>query len=92
MERMAQLIHQFTDPVRSRDGVPYVAQVWGQRNGRWHGWLVFIAVDGGILRTPREKEHASRDAVQAWATSLRPADLARALTRAVPATDALPAA
>jgi len=88
----AELVYQFREPVRAPDGVTYVAQAWGQRNSRWHGWLVFIAADGRILRTAREKVYASRDAVLVWAVSLRPADLGRALARAVPPSAELPAA
>jgi hypothetical protein len=89
---MAELIHQYREPVRSPHGVPYVAQAWGARNDRWHAWLVFIAADGSILRTAREKVYASRDAVQVWAVALRASDLARALTRAIPPSAELPAA
>jgi len=88
----AELIYQYREPVRAAGGVSYVAQAWAQRNERWHSWLVFIAADGSILRTPREKIYASRDAVLVWAVSLRAPDLSRALTRAVPATAELPAA
>lgn len=89
---MGELIHQFREPVRSADGIAYVAQAWGHGNGRWHGWLVFIAADGSILRTEREKVYATRHAVLVWAMTLRPSDLARALARAVPPSAALPAA
>jgi hypothetical protein len=88
----AELIYQYREPVYAPDRVPYVAQAWAQRNGRWQSWLVFIAADGRILRTPREKVYASRDAVLVWAVSLRAADLGRALARAVPASAELPAA
>ena len=88
----AELIYQYRAPVEGARGASYVAQAWAQRNGRWHTWLVFIGVDDQILRTPREKVYATRDAVLVWAVSLRPADLARALARAVPATAELPAA
>ena len=89
---MGELIHQFRDPVRGPDGVAYVAQAWGHGNGRWHGWLVFIAADGSILRTAREKVYATRHAVLVWAMALRSPDLSRALARAVPPTAELPAA
>jgi hypothetical protein len=90
---MGELIHQFREPVRSADGVAYVAQAWAHPDGRhWHAWLVFIAADGSILRTAREKVYASRHAVHVWALGQRPADLGRALARAVPATAELPAA
>jgi hypothetical protein len=88
----AELIHQVRQPVRAADGTFYVAQVWGQRSDRWYAWLVFIAADGRILRTAREKAYASRDAVLVWAVSLRAPDLARAIARAVPPSAELPAA
>ena len=87
-----ELIYQYREPVHAPDGVSYVAQAWAQRNGRWQSWLVFIAADGRILRTPREKIYASRDAVLVWAVSLRRDDLGRALQRAVPPTAEMPAA
>ena len=89
---MAELIYQFPGPLRSADGVAYVVQAWGERNGGWHGWLVFIAADGAILRTARETAHPDRDAVAAWAVGLRPAELRGALARAVPPSAQLPAA
>jgi len=85
------MIYQYREPVRAKGGL-YVAQAWAQHDARWHTWLVFIGADGSILRTPREKTYASRDAVLVWAVSLRAPDLGRALTRAVPATADLPAA
>jgi len=90
--RSGELICQFRDPVRSGEGVAYVAQVWARRDDRWHAWLVFIAADGRILRTARETIQASRDAVRDWAAALRPADLHVALARAVPPSAELPAA
>lgn len=87
-----ELIYQIRQPVRAANGTTYVAQVWGQRNDRWHAWLVFIAADGRILRTAREKAYASREAVLVWAVALRPAELTRALERAVPPSAELPAA
>ncbi len=89
---MAELIHQFSDPIRSKDGVPFVAQVWAESDDRWYAWLVFIAADGRILRTARETSYESRDAVRAWAASLRPRALAVALSHAVPPSANRPAA
>ena len=89
---MAELIHQYPDPLPSAEGVPYVAQAWAEFDVRWHGWLVFIAADGRILRTARETSHANRDAVRVWAARLRPPALARALSRAIPPSAELPAA
>jgi hypothetical protein len=82
---MAELIYQFPDPVRSTDDVLYVVQVWAEHDDhRWHGWLVFVAADGRILRTARETTQASRDAMYIWTVGLRPIYLDGALTRAVP--------
>jgi hypothetical protein len=89
---VAELIRQFSDPVKSEDGVPFVAQAWAELDDRWHGWLVFIAADGRILRTARETSHASRDALCAWAARLRPRALAAALSHAVPPSAERPAA
>ncbi len=89
---MTELIHQFRDPVYSADGVPYVVQAWAEREARWHGWLVFIAADGRILRTARESTHRTRDAVRVWAAGLDLRALSRALARAVPPSASLPAA
>jgi len=89
---MAELIHQYPDPLPSADGVAYVAQAWAELDVRWHGWLVFIAADGRILRTARGTSHATREAVRAWAARLRPPALTRALARAVPSSAELPAA
>jgi hypothetical protein len=89
---MAELIHQYAAPVVASDGVSYVAQVWAEHDDRWHGWLVFIAADGRILRTGRETTQASRDAMIVWAMCLRPVYLDGALGRAFPPTSELPAA
>ena len=69
--------------------------VWirvAEGDARWCGWLVFIAVDGQILRTARSTPRAGREAIRKWALDLRPAHLSRALARAIPASEALPAA
>lgn len=88
----AELIHQFRDPVPSPDGVLYVAQAWAERNHGWHGWLVFIAADGRILRTPLETTRRSRNAMHVWASDLSDAHLRGALQRAVPPSEEMPAA
>ena len=87
-----ELIHQFRDPVPSPDGVLYVAQAWAARDHGWHGWLVFIAADGRIVRTARETTRRSRDAMRTWASALSEADLRGALLRAVPPSEEMPAA
>jgi hypothetical protein len=89
---MAELIHQFRDPVPSPDGVLHVAQAWAERHRGWHGWLVFIAADGRIVRTAAETTFRSRDAMHAWASAMSAAELRGALQRAVPPSEAMPAA
>jgi hypothetical protein len=89
---MVDMIRQLPDPVLSAEGVPYVVQVWAEGSVRCHGWLVFIAADGRILRTSRETSRASRAAILRWATRLRPIDLDDALARAFPPSAERPAA
>jgi len=89
---MAELMYQYPDPVVSPEGVAYVAQAWAEQDARWHGWLVFIAADGRILRTPRETTQRSGDAMLVWAMGRRPVYLAGALARAIPPSAELPAA
>jgi hypothetical protein len=90
--RMAEMIHQVPDPVLSREGVAYVAQAWTECDGGWHGWLVFIAADGRIMRTALETSQATRAAIREWAAALRPEDLDHALARAFPPSAERPAA
>ena len=89
---MAELIHQYQAPVLAADGTAYVAQAWAAHDERWHGWLVFIAADGRILRTARETTQGGRDAMVVWAMGLRPVYLDGALSRAFPPTAEQPAA
>ena len=89
---MAEMIHQLPDLVRAPDGVSYVVQVWGENDERWHGWLVFIAADGSILRTGREMSKVSRAALLVWAMKLGRAQVKRALGRAFAPSAERPAA
>ena len=89
---MAELIHQFREPITSRGGVSYVAQAWMEHDGDWKGWLVFIAADGAILRTGHLCAYPSRDMMRRWAARLPARALAAGLARAVPASAELPAA
>ena len=92
MTDMAQMICQFPDPHPAPDGVVYVVQAWAETDGSWHGWLVFIAADGRILRTGRETSQPDRASVRGWASGLRPVDLNTALLRAFPPSAERPAA
>jgi len=89
---VAELIYQLPAPFQSPDGVSYVVQAWAELDGAWHGWLVFIAADGSILRTGRLTSYANRDRLRRWAVRLRRRALTTALERAVPPTSEHPAA
>jgi hypothetical protein len=89
---MAEMICQLPDPVLSSEGVAWVVQLWAEGDERWHGWLVFIAADGRILRTGPETSQADQSALRVWASGLRPVDLDDALARAFPPSAARPAA
>ena len=84
---MAELIHEFTTQVQSRDEGLYLAQAWGRRmeDGRWEGWLVFLPiVQGFARRTGRETTQANLDALAYWVAGLEPVYLEGALDRSVP--------
>jgi len=89
---VAELIHQFRDPIRAAAGVSYVVQAWGATDRGWHGWLVFIAADGSILRTGRLIARRNREHLRRWAMRLPIAALDDALAHAVPTSTELPAA
>jgi hypothetical protein len=84
---MAELLHEFSDPVRDRDGAQYVAQAWGRRvdDGRWEAWLVFLPTEQGFARrTERETTQGSLDALAYWVTGVEPVYLEGALARSLP--------
>jgi len=86
---MAQLIHESSTHVASRDGVEYRVWVMGQQreDGSWHGWIEFHPDSSGpVLVTGRETTQVSRGALHYWAGGLEPIYFDGALARAQPIT------
>jgi hypothetical protein len=84
--RLAEVLVEYTDVVRSADGRLYVARACGTETdgGTWHGWLEFVALDGGeTLRSGRETTQPNRMDTEYWATGLGAVYLEGALERAL---------
>jgi hypothetical protein len=77
------LIHEFSHPLITTEGI-YRVQVLGQQNGdMWSGWIAFRPERGGVgLWTEQETLQPSLSALQYWATGLEPVYLEGALVRA----------
>jgi hypothetical protein len=83
---MAELVHEHSAHVRTREGLAYAVRVMAEpeRTGMWIGWLEFHPLDRGAptLRTDRETSQASREAVVTWALGLERAYFEGAFARA----------
>ena len=82
---MAEVLAQFTDPIRTTDGVTYFAQACGAPNadGLWEGWIEFRSPDGHAVRSPRETTQPNRTDAEYWASGLSEVYLQGALDRAL---------
>jgi len=83
---MAEVLAQFSDPLRTSDGSTYVAQACGAPNqqGLWEGWIEFVPTNGGQpLRSSRETTQPNRVDAEYWATGLTMVYLEGALDRAL---------
>ncbi len=82
---MAAVLVSFNAPVADGLGT-YHARAVGRADadGRWEGWIEFVAVDGvdEVLVTPVESHQPGREQLEYWATGLTPVYLEGALTRA----------
>ena len=81
---MAEVLVTFAEPVTGPDGETYVARACGSEmdDGRWQGWIEFVALDGsGTLRSRRETTQPNFTDVEYWATGLTPVYLEGALER-----------
>ena len=81
---MLQRIRQYS--LIAAAGRPYRPRVYGQPqpDGSWAGWIVFFPLDGSpAIATDRETTQSTFDGLAAWSLSLRAADLAAALARAL---------
>jgi hypothetical protein len=83
---MSEVLVQFDEPQRAKDGREFVAQVCGQRmpEGLWEAWIQFSPTDGGDpVATGRATEQLSRGDLRFWAAGLTRAYLAAALDKAL---------
>ena len=82
---MAEVLVRFTESVQSPSGERYAAQACGgvAADGLWEGWIEFVGAAGTAVRSPRETEQPSRDALVYWAEGLTAAYLEGALVRAL---------
>ena len=79
---MAEVVHEFTSPVRGADNIDYVCRAYAEQRGHlWIGWLEFTG-PRGVKKTGEETSQPNRDAVKYWATGLEVIYLEGALHRA----------
>ena len=81
---MAEVLVEFSDPVKADDGRVFVAQACGSEmhSGLWQGWIEFVPVGGGDpLRSTRATTQPNRQDTLYWATGLTPVYLEGALQR-----------
>ena len=81
---MAEVLVEFSDPVKAEDGRVFMAQACGSemQNGLWQGWIEFVPVGGGDpLRSTRATTQPNRQDTVYWATGLTPVYLEGALQR-----------
>jgi len=81
---VAEVLVEFSDPVRSQDGKSYTARACGgeMTDGMWQGWIEFLPHDGGEpLRSGRETTQPNRADTMYWATGLTPIYLEGSLRR-----------
>jgi hypothetical protein len=83
---MAEVLAQFTEPLRTSDGSTYLAQACGAPSpgGLWEGWIEFMPSNGGrALRSARETTQPNRTDAEYWASGLTMIYLEGALARAL---------
>jgi hypothetical protein len=83
---VAEVLVQFTTPVRDDSGQTYIARACGAEmpDGMWHGWIEFLPERGGTpLRSGRETTQPNRADTEYWATGLSEIYLEGALGRAM---------
>lgn len=83
---MAQVVHTFSEVIRTTDGASYTVTACGRErsDGTWEGWLEFGSDDTRpVLRTRRETTQPNLTDLRYWATGLTPVYLEGALARAL---------
>ncbi len=86
-----EFICEYRATVRDAEGYEYTARVYGvpQGTGIWDAWIIFFPeAGGGLRRTERETEQASRRDLASWAARLTPSYLEGALERSRPFREA----
>ena len=79
---MAEVVHEFSSPVRGADHIDYKARVYADQRGNvWIGWLEFEG-PRGKKKTGEETSQPNKEAVAYWATGLESIYLEGALHRA----------
>jgi len=81
---VAEVLVEFSDPVRSQDGKSYTARACGGEmpDGMWQGWIEFLPRDGSEpVRSARETTQPNRADTVYWATGLTPIYLEGSLER-----------
>jgi len=75
---MAEVVHEFTDPVGE-----FRVRAFAEKRGNvWIGWLEFCPKRGKPLKTGEETSQPTKEAVEYWATGLEPVYLEGAIERA----------
>jgi len=75
---MAEVVHEFTDPVGE-----FRVRAFAEKRGNvWIGWLEFRPKRGKPLKTGEETSQPTKEAVEYWATGLEPVYLEGAIERA----------
>lgn len=83
---MAEVLVQFTTPVKGEDGELYQSRACGAiaDDGLWNGWLEFTSQrTGEVVRSGRETTQPNRDDLLYWAEGLSEVYLEGALERAL---------
>jgi hypothetical protein len=83
---MAEVLLEFSEPVRDTDGFRYIARACASETatGLWQGWIEFVpTTGGGVLRSARETTQPNRQDAMYWATGLTNVYLEGALERAL---------
>jgi hypothetical protein len=80
---VAEVLVDFTEPVRIADGKTYTARACGSEmsDGMWQGWIEFAPIDGEPIRSGRETTQPNRQDTIYWATGLTPIFLEGCLAR-----------
>lgn len=91
---MAEVLVQFTSPVKSEAGDLYKAEACGgiSEDGLWEGWIEFTSeTSGRCYRSARETTQPDRNDLLYWAKGLTEVYLEGALKRALGPAVPLPA-